>query len=169
LYWTAGGNTEKVARAAERGLKSAGVAPEVRLFADAGDIDLHAYDLVLLGAPSYHFLPPQPVLDWIKDRMAFHRQRGDIKPAAPEMSGKRAVVFITYSGQHTGIDEATTAGDYLGQFLAHIGIRVAEKWYVVGKFHGNEAASTLGRLGDIRHRPNTEDLKRIERAAAALV
>jgi hypothetical protein len=169
LYWSAGGNTEQVARAAERGLLSAGVIPELRRIAEAGDIDLYDYDLVLLGAPSYQFLPPEPVLAYVKAKMNFHRRRGDIKVGAPELPGKRAIVFVTYSGPHTGISEATTAGDYLGQFFAHIGYRVVDKWYTVGKFHGNEVFSTQGPLGDIRHRPDAADLARIEEAAAALV
>ena len=162
LYWSATGNTEKVAKAIERGARRAGASPSVMKIADAADLDLHEYDLVFMGAPSHSFLPPEPVLRYVKDRMRYHRERGDIKPRAPKIPGKRAVVFVTYSGPHTGIDEAIPVGKYLGQFLAHLGFEVLDEWYVVGEFHGNEVNSTQGRLGDIRCRPNAEDLARIE-------
>ena len=85
------------------------------------------------------------------------------------MPGKIAVVFCTYSGPHTGISEATTAGKYMRQFLEHLGFEVADEWYIVGKFHGWEEANTMGRLGDIRGRPNEEDLSRVHRDVSKLV
>lgn len=169
LYWSRTGNTEKVARAVERGAGQAGVTPVVMQVGQDGELDLHQYDLVFLGAPSYSFLPPEPVLRFVKDRMDFHRKRGDIKLQAPTIPGKRAVVFVTYSGPHTGIDEAVPVGKYLGQFLAHLGFQVVDEWYVVGEFHGNLDNSTHGRLGDIRGRPTADELARIEHQAAAAV
>ena len=77
-------------------------------------------------------------------------------------------MFITYSGPHTGIAEATTAGKYLGQFFELLGFAVLGEWYVVGEFHGNAAASTSGRLGDIRGRPDAADLAEIRGRAASL-
>ena len=101
--------------------------------------------------------------------MKHHRDRGDIKPGAPRVPGKRAVVFVTYSGPHTGIAEAIPVGKYLGQFFEHIGFEVVDEWYCVGEFHGRLNLSTMGRLGDIRGRPNAEDLARIEHDTTALV
>ena len=86
---------------------------------------------------------------------------GDVKPGAPKLPGKTAVVFITYSGPHTGIREATPAGEYLGQLFEHIGFGETAKWYIIGEFHKNEVLSTKGSLGDIRGRPNREDLDRV--------
>jgi hypothetical protein len=79
------------------------------------------------------------------------------------------VVFCTYSGPHTGIDEAITAGKYMGQFLAHIGLDVMAEWYVVGEFHGRPDHSTEGKLGDIRGRPNEQDLMDIEAKTRQIV
>ncbi|MCL4535490.1 MAG: flavodoxin domain-containing protein [Bacteroidetes bacterium] len=169
VYWSASGNTKKVAEAVQRGLMSASVQPMVRTVAEAGGIDLYDYDLVFFGAPSYSFLPPEPVLRYVKEKIRHHRDRGDIKPGAPKVPGKRAIVFVTYSGPHTGIDEAIPVGKYLGQFFAHIGFDVLHEWYIVGEFHGREDLSTLGRLGDIRGRPSIEDLANVERQAAELV
>ncbi len=79
-----------------------------------------------------------------------------------KIAGKTAVVFCTYSGPHTGIKEVTPVGDYLGQFFEHIGFDVAAKWYVVGEFNGREDYSTKGKLGDVRGRPNQQDLSQVE-------
>jgi hypothetical protein len=52
---------------------------------------------------------------------------------------------------------------YMGQLFEHLGFTVAGEWYTVGKFKGNEKASLYGKLGDIRERPNDDDLLDIER------
>ena len=169
LYWSATGNTAKVAEAIAQGLEGAGIRPTRAIVLDADTIDLYDYDLVFLGCPSYSFLPPEPVLRFVKRRMDHHRKRGDIKHRAPIIPGKRAVVFVTYSGPHTGIAEAIPVGKYLGQFFAHVGFDVLDEWYVVGEFHGSEANSTMGCLGDIRGRPNADDLAQVARQAAALI
>ena len=101
--------------------------------------------------------------------MKLHSERGDIKLGAPSIPGKTAVVFCTYSGPHTGISEATPAGDYMGQFFEHLGFEVAAKWYIVGEFHGSEDLSTQGRLGDIRGRPNRQDLAEVESNVSTLI
>ena len=81
------------------------------------------------------------------------------------MPGKNALVFCTYSGPHTGIDEATPAGKTMRQYFEHFGFNVLGEWYVIGEFHGNLANSTLGRLGDIRGKPTAEDLAKIKKNA----
>jgi flavodoxin len=161
IYWSATGNTEKVAKTIQKALVQAGIEPVVKKVAEASDEEFYNYDIVFLGSPSYEFLPPEPVLQFVKQKMKVHRDRGDIKLGAPKIPGKTAVVFITYSGPHTGINEATTAGDYLGQFFEHIGFGEATKWYTVGEFNGREELSTKGRLGDIRGRPNEQDLAEV--------
>jgi multimeric flavodoxin WrbA len=169
LYWSATGNTEKVAKAIERGAKKAGVTVDVVKIAEAADLDLYDYDLVFMGTPSYSYMVPELVLKYIKGKAAFHKQRRDIKIGAPRLPGKGAVVFVTYSGPHTGIDEAIPVGKYVGQFFAHIGYEVLDEWYVIGEFHGNEVHSTQGPLGDIRGRPNADDLARIEQQIVEVI
>ncbi len=169
LYWSASGNTEKVASTIQKTLEKYNITPVVKRIADAAAEELYDYDLVFLGAPSYSFQPPEPVQRFIKDKMKLHSERGDIKIGAPTIPGKTAVVFCTYSGPHTGIKEATPAGDYMEQFFEHLGFRVAGKWYIVGEFHGREEFSTKGRLGDIRGRPNKQDLAEIEGNVSELI
>jgi hypothetical protein len=106
---------------------------------------------------------------FVKDKMKLHGERGDIKLCAPQIPGKDAVVFCTYSGPHTGLNEAVTAGKYMGQFFEHLGLRVACEWYVVGEFHKWDEGNTMGRLGDIRGRPNEQDLLKVRSDVSALV
>jgi multimeric flavodoxin WrbA len=158
IYWSATGNTKKVAVTIHDALKNRGIDAEIKTVKESANTDLHDYDLLFIGAPSYMWSPPDPVRQWINDRMGYYHNKKVIKPGAPIIPGKKAVVFVTYSGPHTGIDEAIPAGEYMGQFLAHIGFDVLDKWYIVGEFHNSVENSTLGRLGDIRGRPNEEDL-----------
>jgi multimeric flavodoxin WrbA len=158
IYWSATGNTKKVTETIHDTLKNRGIDADIKTVKESTDTDLHDYDLVFIGAPSYMWSPPDPVRQWIVERMGYYRDKKAIKPGAPIIPGKKAVVFVTYSGPHTGVDEAIPAGEYIGQFLAHIGFDVVDKWYIVGEFHNSVENSTLGRLGDIRGRPNREDL-----------
>jgi hypothetical protein len=169
IYWSATGNTEKVANVIIQTLQYEKIKPVFRKIGDAAKEELYDYDLVFMGTPSYQFLPPEPVIRFVKQKMKLHNERGDIKPGAPHITGKNAVLFCTYSGPHTGIGEATTVGEYLGQFFEHIGFNVTAKWYIVGEFHGREDLSTLGRLGDIRGRPNLQDLNEVKRNVSELI
>ena len=169
LYWSATGNTEKVANTIEKALTDKGILPVVKKVADAAEEDFYQYDLVFLGVPSYQFLPPEPVQRFLNEKMKVHRERGDIKLRAPKIPGKYAVIFCTYSGPHTGIREATPVGEYVGQVFEHIGIEVAGKWYIVGEFHKREDLSTKGVLGDIRGRPNEQDLAEVTDNVVTLI
>jgi hypothetical protein len=84
------------------------------------------------------------------------------------VKGKNALVFITYSGPHTGVEEATPAGKTIRQYFEHFGFNVVAEWYVVSEFHGREDMSTLGRLGDIRGKPTIEDLAKIRKKTEQL-
>jgi len=169
LYWSRTGNTEKVALAIQEALESAGVQAVLRRTEDAEDIDYYEYDLVCVGAPSYRWHPPEPVDAFLVGKFAEYRRRGRVKAGSPKVPGKNALIFCTYSGPHTGINEAIPAGKYMGQFFEHLGFTVQDEWYIVGEFHGSEEASTKGRLGDIRGRPNERDLEKVKQDVAHLL
>jgi hypothetical protein len=162
ICWSKTGNTQKVADAIEQALSRANVEVRVTTPQDAGDLDWYAYDLVCLGFPSYRWRPPAPVDDYLERSFARYRKQGRVQVGAPLVPGKHALLFCTYSGPHTGIDEATPAVDYAGQFFAHLGFDVLAKWCVVGEFHGSLENSTQGRLGDIRGRPDEQDLEQVK-------
>ena len=169
IYWSATGNTEKVARAIQKVTDQEKIKLVVKKVGEAAEENVLQYDLVFMATPSYQFLPPEPVLRWVSQQMKKHIERGDIKLGAPRVPGKTAAIFCTYSGPHTGIREATTAGEYLGQFFEHIGFNVAAKLYVVGEFHGRLEFSTQGPLGDIRGRPNQQDLDEVEKNVGEII
>lgn len=168
VYWSKSGNTRKVAHAIHQGLEEAGLRVTVKEQHEAEDEDWFSYDLVCVGAPAYSWHPPEPMDKYVKTKFAKYRQEGRIKPSAPKVAGKNALIFITYSGPHTGMDEATPAGKYMGQFFEHLGFTVLAEWYVLSEFHGNLENSTLGRMGDVIGKPTEADLKKIREDAAQL-
>jgi len=169
VYFSATGNTEKVANTIKNTLEKEKVETSLLKFAEAAKEDLFDYDLVFLGSPSIELIPPPPVRRFVDKKVQFYSKRGDIKVRSPKVPGKTGIVFITYSGPHTGINEGTTAGKWLAQFFAHLGFEVAAEWYIVGEFHGREDLSTEGILGDIRGRPNEQDLAEVENSTSRLV
>lgn len=168
VYWSKSGNTKKVAVAVREGLEMTGLRVTVKEQYEAEDEDWFNYDLVCIGTPAYSWHPPEPVDKYLKAKFAKYRQEGKIKPSAPKVPGKNALVFVTYSGPHTGMDEATPAGKYIGQFFEHLGFTVLAEWYVLSEFHGSLENSTMGRMGDIRGKPTKEDLDKVRKDAAQL-
>jgi flavodoxin len=162
VYWSKTGNTEKVARAIEESFREAGLDSMLTRVEDAGDIDFFSYDLICIGFPSYQWRVPKLMDEFLKTKFNAYRSRKLVKEGAPKLPGKNAVIFCTYSGPHTGIREAIPPVLYAGQFFEHLGFTILGEWYVVGEFHGSLEMSTMGRLGDIRGRPNEEDLRAIK-------
>jgi flavodoxin len=161
IYHSSTGNTEKVASAIKKGLENAGLQVDLKKPQEAADMDFYAFNLVCVGSPSIEWQPAKPIADLLKAKLNLYRSQGKIKPSAPKVAGKHALVFVTYSGPHTGIDEATPAGKTMRQYFEHFGFSILGEWYVVGEFHGRLDMSTLGRLGDIRGKPSAEDLAKI--------
>jgi flavodoxin len=165
VYWSNTGNTQKVAYAIQVGLEAAGFKVELKKPQEGKESDFYAYDLVCVGSPSIEWQPAEPIMSLLKAKLNLYRSQGKIKPGAPKVTGKNALVFCTYSGPHTGIDEATPAGKTMRQYFEHFGFTIVGEWYIVGEFHGREDNSTLGRLGDIRGKPTAEDLAKVKRDA----
>jgi flavodoxin len=162
IYWSSTGNTEKVANAVKEGLEKAGLNVELKKLNDATSVDFFDYDLVCVGSPSIEWQPAKRMADFLKGKLNLYRSQGKIKPCAPKVAGKNALVFCTYSGPHTGIDEATPAGKTMRQYFEHFGFSIVGEWYVPSEFHGREDLSTQGRLGDIRGKPTAEELAKIK-------
>ena len=169
IYWSNTGNTEKVALAIKEGLQTAGAEVLLTRLEQAEDIDFYVYDLICIGFPSYHWHPPKPLDDFLKKKFAEYGRQGRVKTGAPKIEGKNALIFCTYSGPHTGINEAIPAGKYAGQFFEHLGFTLLDEMYVLGEFHGSEEMSTIGRMGDIRGRPNEEDLRQVREDVMCLL
>ena len=168
IYWSKTGNTEKVAFAIREGLEEAGVRVSMKKAEEAEDIDFFDYDLICVGFPSYQWHPPKPITDFLNSKMKKDRKEGRVKLGAPKIPGKNSLIFCTYSGPHTGIDEAIPAGKYVGQFFEHLGFTVLDEWYILSEFHGWEEGSTRGRMGDIQGKPTEEDLRKVKADAENL-
>jgi multimeric flavodoxin WrbA len=169
IYDSKTGNTEKVAGVIQETLIKAGVNATLKRVADAAGEELYDYDLVILGTPTFQWLPSRGIQEFINQKLAMHGKRGDVKLMAPVIPGKKAVVFCTYSSPFTGIESAFPCVKYLAQFFKHIGFEIAGEWYVIGEFHGNKERSTRGKLGDIRGRPNQADLDEVRGKVTTLL
>ena len=165
VYFSSTGNTRKVAYAIKDGLEAGGLKVELKMPQEATEDDFYGYNLVCVGSPSIEWQPAKPIADLLKSKLNLYRNQGKIKPCAPKVTGKNALVFCSYSGPHTGIDEATPAGKTMRQYFEHFGFNVVGEWYIISEFHGREEMSTLGRLGDIRGKPTVEDLGKIRNDA----
>jgi len=97
-----------------------------------------------------------------------YNEQKKIKTYAPKITRKNALIFCTYSGPHTGLNEATPVVKYIGQFFEQLGFNILDEWYILGEFHGSMERSTKGRMGDIRGKPTKEEMKKITMDAKKL-
>ncbi len=145
VYWSSTGNTQKVAYAIQVGLEAAGLSVELKKPQEAAELGFLQLTIWSVSVRlRFEWQPAKPVADLLKAKLNLYRSQGKIKPCAPKVPGKNALVFVTYSGPHTGIDEATPAGKTMRQYFEHFGFTVVGEWYIVGEFHGREDNSTLG-------------------------
>ena len=109
IFHSTTGNTKKVALAIRRGLKKAGFETIIREVLEALTEDLYNYDLVCFGSSAIHSLPPTQVMEYISKKGLEYRKRYEVKLPANKIPGKNALVFITFSGPHIGVNEALPA------------------------------------------------------------
>jgi flavodoxin I len=162
IYWSKTGNTEKVANSIKKGLEQSNFEVTVKKTEEAEMVDYFDYDLVCVGCPSDSWHPPEPITHLLHKKFEQYKQEGKIKPRAPKVPKKNALIFVTYSGPHTGIHEAIPVGKDIRQYFEHLGFTIVDECYVLSEFHGSLEYSTQGRMGDIRGWPTAEQLKVIE-------
>jgi flavorubredoxin len=168
VYHSSTGNTKKVALAIKEGLEEGGIKVELKSPKEAAELDFYSFDLVCVGSPSIEWQPAKPVANLLKAKLDLFRSQNRILPCAPKVAGKNALIFCTYSGPHTGIDEATPAGKTMRQYFEHFGFNVLAEWYIPAEFQGREDLNTQGRLGDIRGKPTADELEKIKRDSKQL-
>ena len=169
IYYSNTGNTKKAAQSIAQGCRKAGLQPTIKQISQALEIEFYDFDLLCIGTPVQHGLPPPTMIKFMLKRGTEYRTRKEVRLNMKKIPGKNALVFITYSGPHVGISEAVPAGKYLKQELEHLGFNVLDEWYIIGEFHEWNQANTHGKLGDIRGRPNAEDLSKIEEKTKDLI
>ena len=162
LYFSATGNTEKVAMKIGEAAKELGNEVDtLKVTSKDIEVDILNYNFVFVGSGVYAQLPGNPLIALFKELMQKYRKAGEVKPASPRRPSACAVVYCTYGGAHTGINEAIPAVKYMGQLFDHLGYTIMAEWYIVGEYKTERLRgySVGGRLGDIRGRPNEEDLR----------
>ena len=161
LYFSSTGNTEKVAQRLTATVQKLG--HEIDTINVTGDceLDLLSYDVIFVGSGVYQWLPGKPMQEFISGRLSHYAAAGEIKYASPRRAQKKAIVYCTFGGAHTGANEAIPAVKYLGQLFDHLGFEIVGEWYLIGRYPETgrfKDFSSLGRLGNISDRPNTADL-----------
>jgi flavodoxin len=161
LYFSTTGNTQKVAQRIEETLLQLGHSVDTTKVTRDTEVEILDYDFVFIGSGVYTWMPGKPLIDFIAKQREKYRSYG-IKPASPRLAGKKAVIYCTFGGGHTGTNEAVPAVKYMGQLFDHLGYDILDEWYIVGEFHGKLAPlSETGRMGNTKGRPNEADLKEV--------
>jgi hypothetical protein len=162
MYFSSTGNTEAVARKIQETLQDMGHTVEtVKITGEDLAVDVLKYDFVFVGSGVYGQLPGIPLMDLHRRLLQKYSAAGEVKPASPRRPSAWVVVYCTYGGVHTGVNEAIPAVKYMGQLYDHLGYTIVGEWYVVGAYQTEALRdrSTEGRLGDIRGRPSEADLR----------
>lgn len=170
LYFSATGNTDKVAKRIEETVREAGHEVETVRVAKNIELDILAFDLVFAGSGVYMWLPGKPLMELFEKLREKYANSGEIKPTSPRRPGKKAVVYSTYGGSHTGVNEAISTTKFMGQLFDHLGYDIVGEWHIVGEFHGKlKHLSAIGRLGNIQGRPNEADLQEISEKVVGIL
>ncbi len=162
LYFSTTGNTEKVALKIEETVKELGHnVNTLKITKKNTEIEILDYDFVFVGSGVYQQLPGKPLMELFRELLQSYVKRGEIVSGAPRRPNAKTVVYCTFGGAHTGINEAIPAVKYMGQLLDHLGYTIVAEWYFVGQYNTEKHRdrSMDGRLGDIRGRPSEEDLR----------
>lgn len=162
LYFSSTGNTEKVALKIRDAVRELGHNVETVKVTDGNiDVDVLKFDFIFAGSGVYGQLPGKPIIELHRKLLQKYNEEGEVKLGSPRRSQANVVVYCTYGGVHTGINEAIPAVKLMGQLYDHLGYTIVGEWYVVGEYKPDRLRdnSISGRLGDIRGRPNKEDLK----------
>jgi hypothetical protein len=161
LYFSTTGNTEKVAQRITATVQQLGHDIDTVKVAGDQDLDLLSYEVIFVGSGVYQWLPGKPLQEFITGRLAHYAGAGEIKYASPRRSGKKVIIYCTYGGAHTGVNEAIPAVKYLGQLFDHLGYEIVAVWYLIGQYPATgrmKDFTAAGRLGNIAGRPNAADL-----------
>jgi flavodoxin len=160
LYFSSTGNTAKVAKTISDTLQQAGHHVDTVRITKSEAIDVLPYDLVFVGSGVYEWLPGLAMQKLFAKLRRQYVAEGQIKFGSPRRPNKKAVVYCTFGGAHTGVNEAIPAVKYMGQLFDHLGFEIVGEWYVVGEYHGKyQDFSVGGRLGNIQGRPHDADLQ----------
>lgn len=108
VYYSRGGNTEKMARAIYEGVKSEGeVQVELKKVEEASSEDLLNWEGIIVGSPTYYGLPAAPIKELFDHSVKYHGQ----------LEGKVGGAFS--SSSNVGGGNETTIMSILQMMLIH--------------------------------------------------
>jgi hypothetical protein len=171
LFYSSTHNTEKVAKQIHDVVEELGYSIDtIKVTSPDLDVDILLYDLIFVGSGVYGQLPGQLLIDLHRRLLQQYNERGKVKPASPRRPSAYTVIYCTFGGVHTGINEAIPAVKFMGQLYDHLGYTIVSEWYVVGEYltENLRDRSVNGRLGDIRGRPNQQDLREVREKVVGL-
>jgi flavodoxin len=171
LYFSGTGNTEKIAARIDKTLRELGhEVDSVQVAADDLDRDVLSYDMVFAGSGVYTWMPGKAMVSLLNRLREKYAGLKEIKPASPRRPGKKAVIYCSFGGGHTGANEAVPAVKFMGQLFDHLGYEIVGEWYLVGEFHGKLAYLSLsGRMGNTVGRPNEADLEDVSERVTGIL
>lgn len=121
LYYTRTGNTEKMARFVEQGVKAAGSEAVVRPVSDTTTDDLEAADGIVIGSPTYYGLPAAEVIKLINDSVKKHgrlegKAGGAFSSSANIGGGNETVILSILQAMlvHGMVVQGIPKGDHYG-------------------------------------------------------
>ena len=164
IYSSNTGNTEKVAKRISETVEMLNFEVDtINIREDITDINLLEYDFIFAGSGVYGCMPSKSMIQFLEIMGKRGMNNGDIKPCSPRMLSKYAIIYCTFGGVHTGINEAIPCAKNIGQLFDHYGFEILDEWYIVGAYNpGNmQDHNLVGRLGDITGRPNEADLNEV--------
>lgn len=164
IYSSNTGNTEKVAKRISETVEMLNFEVDtINIREDITDINLLEYDFIFAGSGVYGCMPSKSMIQFLEIMGKRGMNNGDIKPCSPRMLSKYAIIYCTYGGVHTGINEAIPCAKNIGQLFDHYGFEILDEWYIVGAFNPSNMQdyNLVGRLGDITGRPNEADLNEV--------
>ena len=121
LYYTRTGNTEKMARLVEEGVKSSHVEAVVKPVTSATLDDLQAADGIIIGSPTYYGLPAAEIIKLIDDSVKLHgRLEGKVGAAYSSSAniggGNETVILAILQAMlvHGMVVQGIPKGDHYG-------------------------------------------------------
>jgi len=121
IYYTRTGNTEKMARHVEQGVKAAGGDAVVKSVSDATIDDLEAADGIIIGSPTYYGLPAAEIIQLINDSVKKHgrlegKAGGAFSSSANIGGGNETVILAILQAMlvHGMVVQGIPKGDHYG-------------------------------------------------------
>lgn len=107
IYYSSTGNTEKMAKLVEEGIKQEGLAVETKKVEEVELEELLEVDGIIIGSPTYYGSMATPIKELLDKSVAFHGK----------LEGKVGAAFS--SSANIGGGNETTITDILKAFLIH--------------------------------------------------